>query len=178
MIALLQKQDAAAFAFVYNAYWPKLYLYAYKILKDGIEAEDVVQEVLMSLWKKAADLAIKTDVLSYLLGAVKFACFNHIDKSKVRQEYLDSLYEFANSEVNQSLELVYLKDLTRILEESVAKLPEKMREVFALSRYQQLSQKEIAEKLGISEKTVKKQINKALKSIKRDLRVLILSFVC
>ncbi|WP_084163777.1 RNA polymerase sigma-70 factor [Olivibacter sitiensis] len=169
LILLLKKGDEDAFSYIYNQYWPSLYIYAQKIIKDGLEAEDIVQEVLLSIWSKGASLQINGSLSSYLFGAIRFASFNQIDKKQVRQDYIDSILDFANSGINFTDDYILEKELNRIVESTIENMPPRMREVFELSRKHKLSLKEIAETMNISDKTAKKQINKALKLIKTKL---------
>jgi RNA polymerase sigma-70 factor (family 1) len=163
LLELIRQEDRAAFELIYNRYWSKLYISAYKILRDRQSSEDIVQEVLVQLWLKRSTQQIES-LNAYLYTAVRFQVFTAIRKNKVRETLfaeIEEMIDFNSAEDN----LVVL-DITRKLEESIADLPEKCREIFSLSRKEQLSTKEIAARLGISPKTVENQLTIAFRKLK------------
>lgn len=166
LIDLLQSGDQNAYTQIYDRYQGLLYIYACKITKDEIEAEDIVQEVFFYLWDKRNTIIFNTSLPAYLYSAVRYKFFNLLDHKKVRSNYIDSFKEFID---NGSIEADYAireKELILLIEKEILLLPSKMREIFELSRKAQLSHREIAEKLNISEKTVKNQVNNALKQLR------------
>lgn len=166
LIELLQSGDQVAYTQIYDRYQGLLYIYTCKITKDEIEAEDIVQEVFFYLWDKRSTIVFNTSLSAYLYSAVRYKFFNLLDHKKVRSNYIDSLKEFIE---NGSIEADYAireKELILLIEKEISLLPSKMREIFELSRKAQLSHKEIAKKLNISEKTVKNQVNNALKQLR------------
>ncbi|HMG07426.1 MAG TPA: RNA polymerase sigma-70 factor [Mucilaginibacter sp.] len=169
LVDLLQSGDQVAYTQIYDRYQGLLYIYACKITKDEIEAEDIVQEVFFYLWDKRDTIIFNTSLSAYLYSAVRYKFFNLLDHKKVRSNYIDSFKEFIE---NGNIEADYAireKELTALIEKEISLLPPKMREIFELSRKAQLSHKEIAEKLNISEKTVKNQVNNALKQLRVKL---------
>jgi len=163
LLELIRQEDRVAFEQIYNRYWSKLYISAYKILRDRQSSEDIVQEVLVQLWLKRSTQQIES-LNAYLYTAVRFQVFTTIRKNKVRETLfaeIEELVDFNSAEDN----LVVL-DITHKLEKSIADLPEKCREIFSLSRKEQLSTKEIAARLGISPKTVENQLTIAFRKLK------------
>lgn len=120
--------------------------------------EDVVQEVFISIWARASTLNIRSSLASYLHAAVRFKIFDLIAKEKLKTNYLDSLQAFLDKGVYQTDQVIRDKDLNHLIQKGVDELPPRMKLVFQMSRENGLSQKEIAEQLNISDKTVKKQI--------------------
>ncbi|MNR19522.1 ECF RNA polymerase sigma factor SigW [compost metagenome] len=169
LTTLLCQADRSAYAEIYKRYRGLLYVYACKIFKDEDEAEDVVQEIFIYLWKRKETLLLNSKLSLYLYGAVRHKFFNKLDHEKVRATYRASLSAFIDSGAYTTDDLLREKELIFLIEKEVLLLPAKMREVFELSRKGYLSHKEIAERLNISDKTVKKQMNNAIKILKAKL---------
>lgn len=172
LIALIQENDLAAFEHIYNKYWSKLYLSAYNILRDRQVSEDITQEVLVSLWMKRSSLQVTTSLNAYLYTAVRYQVFNVLRSGKVKADLFNSLEELFSN--NGGEEILSEKEINRLLEQGVAELPEKCRQIFLMSRKEHLSTKEIAERLGISPKTVENQLTIALNRLRKTLG----DFVC
>lgn len=171
LIALIQENDIVAFERIYNKYWSKLYLSAYNILRDRQVSEDITQEVLVNLWMKRANLQL-TSLNAYLYTAVRYQVFNVIRSGKVRADLFNRLEELFSK--NGGEEILSEKEINRLLEQGIAELPEKCRQIFIMSRRDHLSTKEIAERLEISPKTVENQLTIALNRLRKTLG----DFVC
>lgn len=166
LLFAFKRGEDYAFKVLYDRYWQLLYVSACKVIKDEDEAKDVVQEVFMSLLKKAAEIDVQASLSNYLYTAVRYKVFDAISRRKVRSEYADSLTDFVTGQNYTTDRMVLLKEINQEIEKEIQNLPEKMKEVFELSRKSGLSHKEIAELLKISDKTVKKQIGNAIKLLK------------
>jgi RNA polymerase sigma-70 factor, ECF subfamily len=129
-------------------------------------SKDVVQEVFISLLSKGPDLHVHGNLSNYLFTAVRYKVFDFISRKKVRTNYLDSLNDFLTKSDYSTDRALLEKEINAEMEKEIQNLPEKMKEVFELSRKSELSYKEIAETLNISDKTVKKQISNAIKLLK------------
>ncbi len=154
--------DRTAFDEIFNRYWERLFMYAAKVIRDEEEAQDIVQEVLVSLWQRRENLSIDS-LSSYLYGAIRFKGLAYVRANLTRNNYLESLgyfFEEGRDLINEQLDAQELETLIRT---EIDRLPPRMKEIFILSRIEQLSHKEIAERLNISDQTVKKQINLSLK---------------
>jgi RNA polymerase sigma-70 factor (family 1) len=159
--------DRMAYAEVYQRYVFPLLNHAYNKTRDREESKDIVQEVFTTLWAKRESMEVG-NLRGYLFKSVRNIFLNQIAHQAVQDKYLHSMEQFAASaEVPDHL--VRERQLTAIIEREIAALPPKMREVFELSRKEHLSHKEIAEKLGISEQTVSKQVTNALKILRPKL---------
>ncbi|WP_316747215.1 RNA polymerase sigma-70 factor [Pedobacter gandavensis] len=169
LTTLLKKGDLAAYSEIYTRFQGVLYVYACKITKDEDDAEDIVQEVFVYLWEKRFSITINSSISVYLYQAVKYKFMNLLDHKKVRADYIDSFNQFLDQSNYITDHFIRHKEFNKIIEQEIAALPDKMREVFELSRKTDLSRKEIAEKLGLSEKTVKNQISNALKILRSRL---------
>lgn len=155
-----------AFKVIYERYWQLLYVAACKVLKDEDEAEDVVQEVFISLLNKRASLELSGALSSYLFTSVRYKVFDFISRKKVRLNYEESINQYVMQGNCSTDHALIEKEINATMEKEIQNLPKKMKEVFELSRKGELSHKEIAIALNISDKTVKKQINNAIKLLK------------
>ncbi|UNY97858.1 RNA polymerase sigma-70 factor [Zhouia spongiae] len=158
-----------AFDAIFNRYWKRLFVYCYKVYEDEAICEDVIQEVFVSLWERRADLAIN-NLESYLFRAVKYKMAGKIRKLKFTDYHIEILEEAENivSYPENTLEYVEFEDELTSL---VNQLPDKCKEVFCLSRYERLNNREIAEKLNISVRTVEAHISNALKYLKTNFTI-------
>ena len=162
LLDLIEKEDRQAFEMLFNRYWYKLLKYAARVVQDNNEAEDMVQEVFFSLWEKRNALPSIESVSSYLHGAIRYKGLGYVRSNLHKNKYLESIahfFEEGSDAINEQLDA---NELQEIINTEIDKLPPKMREVFILSRIEHLTHKEIAERLNISDATVKKQINRAL----------------
>lgn len=180
LFSLLKDGDHDAFTEIYHRYSGILYAHTLKRLQDSEEAMDIVHELFTSLWQKREVIEITSYPSGYLYTSVRNRVINRIAHKDISSKYYD-FKQNANQFITGSTDhLVREKQLSEIIEQEINFLPQRMREVFELSRFQQMSHKEIAVKLDISELTVKKQVNKALRilRVKLDLfTVLILSML-
>jgi len=169
LISLLKLSNRNAYTEIYKRYTALLYHHAYSKLQNREEARDIVQELFVTIWLKREDLNICTNLAGYLYNAIRNRVLNKIAHQQVESHHLSSLRDFIIKQESITDFLVREKELTFIIESEIARLPAKMREIFMLSRKASLSHKEIASQLSLSEKTVKNQVNNALKILKVKL---------
>lgn len=170
LIGLLKQDDELAYAEIYRRFKQQLFLHAYRMLSDEDEAKDVVQEVFISLWSIRNDLNVNS-LASYLYGSIRNKILNIIAHKQVVDRYINSLDNYLDKGIPLTDEWMREKELLKIIDQEIAKLPEKMREVFELSRNHNLSHKQIGELLGISDQTAKKHVNNALKILRLKLHL-------
>jgi RNA polymerase sigma-70 factor (family 1) len=168
LTSLLKLGDRAAYTEIYKRYTGVLFAHAYHKLQDREEARDAVQELFVVLWSKRETISISSTLCGYLYSAVRNRVLNMILHKKIESGYIDHLQKFNHHEAITD-HLVREKELSLLIETEVAMLPSKMREIFELSRKANLSHREIAQQLDISEKTVKNQVNNALKILRVKL---------
>jgi RNA polymerase sigma-70 factor (ECF subfamily) len=167
LVLLIREGNADAFAEIYNRHWEELLRSAYRILREKDACMDVLQEVFVWYWTHR-DSLILNSVKAYLHVAVKFQVANYIRRAKVRDRYVQKT-ELLQLEESHDENLLELKEFKAMLAGFTADLPDRCREVFHLSRNEHFSNKEIASKLGISEKTVEMQITIALKRLRLQI---------
>lgn len=172
LITLLREGDRIAFTEIYNRHKRELFVYGVKLVKDEDLAGDLVQEVLISLWDRRAVVDLKGSIVAYLFTALRYKFFDWVDKQKVRTDYAASFQLFIDEGEWVTDNQIAEKELMAFIEEQIALLPEKMRNVFLMSYKENLSYKEISERLNITEKTAHNQANNALKLLKIKLGML------
>ena len=170
---LVRAGDHAAFTEIFNRYSALLYVHAFNKLRDENDARDVVQEMFINLWAKKENLDVANNLSGYLYTAVRNNIFNFIKHQKVTSAYAEKF-----SGLNQNSEiitdhLVRERQFAAIIAAEIALLPPRMREIFELRQKEHLSNREIAQKLGLAESTVADQMKKALKTLRLKLGLMI-----
>lgn len=174
---LLKKGDDDAFAEIYERYWAVLYRHALRMLGEEEAASDTVQDVFLSLWNKASEITVSASLSAFLYAATRNRVLDHWSRERVREKYITSFQVFTDQEESHTDFRVREKMLSQLIEQEIAALPENMRKAFELSRNSNLSYKEIAEELGVSEHVVRNNISRALKILRvklGDLTVILL----
>ena len=170
LIALLKKGDEAAYTEVYNRHWKFLFQAAYRFSRNKEDCYDVCQAVFLWLWDNREHIRPAGNLKGYLYTAVKYKIANLIRDGKYRESLFEDLEQLDKRryETND----LEVKELKNFITQLIDELPEKCREVFLLSRTEQLTHKQIAERLGIGEKTVDAHISKALQKLREPLNKL------
>jgi RNA polymerase sigma-70 factor (ECF subfamily) len=171
LLDLLRSGNEKAFAEIYERYWGLMFHHVLKMTGDMDETKDLIQELFTHLWINVEQIEPETNIASYLYVSARNKVINLIRHDKVKKNYLSSLSEFANQYHDYILEQLSAKDLSIAIEKEIQNLPCKMREIFELSRKKFRTHKEIADELHISDKTVKKQINNAIKILRLRLNI-------
>ncbi len=175
LINSIKEGNQKSFELVFKTYYARLCTFAFGYTKQMETAEDLVKDVFVNIWNNHKKLEIKTSISAYLFRSVKNACINYLERDKNRK-FL-SIDELKQQEIkiaeplstDYPISKILASELEDRIHTEIEKLPESCREVFKLSRFEGLSHKKIAEKLQISENTVKVQIYRALSKIKDAL---------
>ena len=173
LLALLRRGEISAFADIYTTYYDALLNYADRLLNDVEAARDVVQQVYYKIWENRDVLNISISIKAYLFKSVYHASLNTLahqkNIQKYEQEQLSDLYFSTVIQSPEAEEALWKSDIEEAIQEAMAVLPKKCREVFVLSKIEGLKNREIAEKLGISEKTVERHMSIALSKLREEL---------
>lgn len=164
LLHLLKQGDQNAFTTIYNRYWETLYKTVFNVLRDDALCQDVLHDVFIWLWNRREQLKITT-LGSYLRAAVKFKMLNAIRNEKIRQAAFERYNTIAASVCSEEVTLE-IKELQNMINTFINSLPGQAGRIFQLSRNKQLTHREIAKRLHLSESTVKKQINISLKKLR------------
>jgi len=177
LIEQIRIDDETAFSFLYNRYWDKLYSVAYHRLSDGIEAEEVVQDLFLSIWARRKDLDIQSTVAGYLSVSIKYQIINKFARRKQFSYFKEkTLKSIKLSEETTDLWMAE-KELKDRLEKYINLLPEKCRIVFKMSREEGKKNKEISQELNLAEKTIEAHISKALKVLRSNFPFIFIGFL-
>lgn len=174
LLNLIKQGNNVAFQNLYNKYWKKLFLYSFQILKDRQEAEDTVQEIFFSIWDKKSGLEIN-NVSSYLISAAKYKAISKFKTDRINKEEIEQFEDYLT--YNQVEEFINFREVSDKINVLLNELPERCREIFYLSRIENLSNEEISQRLNISIQTVKNQITKALQMLRPKIQDLELLFL-
>lgn len=174
LLSRISTGDESAFETCFNKYWQLLYAFASRILRSEEDAKDVVQVVYISLWGRRHDLNIQGSLEHYLLQAVRFQSLKKLKELLDRPEELDRVHDHIIPVLNDIWEKLDTSDLYREINQQLNELPPKTKEIFLLSRQQQLTIAEIAARMNLSEKTVRNQLHIALKALRQPIAYLII----
>ena len=169
LIDLIRTGNQHAFAKIYERYFGVLYLHAYHRLRDKDEAKDLVQELFSYLWSHREHLSPGPNFSNYLYTSVKNRVLNIIAHKSVEDKFLSSL-QYADGKVEAITDhLARERQLAEIIEKEIQALPPRMRQVFELSRKANLTYKEIAARLELSEQSVRSHVKGALRLLRTRL---------
>lgn len=168
LLLLSQQDNGLAFRQLYDRHWKRLYLFSLKLLKDETEAKDVVQEVFFTLWSKRKELEIN-NIKAYLFATTKYKCLESLRRKRLDTTFLDKAHFFLGE--NNVEKEIHFKETQNILAKRIDLLPSKTRQIFKMSRYDELTNKEIAYKLNISTKTVEYHITQSIKQLRGSVLV-------
>jgi RNA polymerase sigma-70 factor, ECF subfamily len=181
LIKLLAQKDEAAFEYIFKENFKNLQSYAFTIVSDAVLAEEAVQNVFLKLWDRTATITIQASLKAYLYRAVYNESCNFLKHQKVKDNYAQYAKHSNNNVSPDKASLkVGLSELEEKIKTALNDLPEQCRTIFQLSRFEELKYQEIANKLGLSIKTVEAQMGKALKIMRIklvDYLPLIVSFI-
>ena len=177
--------SANIFNAVYTTYYRKSFLFVKSYVHDELVAEDIVSESLIKLWERMKLQPIE-HVQSYLFTILKNSSLDHLKHETVERK----AYKYLNEHLLREQEIrisvlqacdpneIFSTEIERIIRETLATLPEKSRNIFRMSRFDNKSNKEIAEIFNISVKGVDYHISLALKSIRVSLKDYLPVFIC
>lgn len=168
LIASLKTGDENAFTALYKMYWPKVHNFSRLYLTSVSEVEEIVQEVFVKLWETRVFLKEDESFKGFLFIITRNLIFNQFRKSFNENTYKMTILNSVSGEYDMENEME-ASDLKNYIKKLIAELPPRQKEVFRMSREQHLSYKEISMRLCISEKTVERHINEALKYLRKNI---------
>lgn len=168
LFELIRNDDTEAFDRLYSLFYPSLCVFASRYISEYKAIEDCVQDVFLKIWRDRKSISINSSVRSYLYTAMRNHCLNFIEKEKTELTY--EQYILRTYDPYTVNDLYSIEELENIIEDAIQKLPDKIQQVFRMSRFEHMTYKEIAEKQNISIKTVESYIHKALISLSLSLK--------
>lgn len=169
-----------SFSELYLTYYPKLVRFATEFVILEEDAENITQDVFTDLWERPNSLGHVENINAYLFRLVKNKCLDHLKRKVSEQKYNETVQSSFELELNLKLQSLDQfdscifsegREMEVLVHAAINSLPERCREVFLLSRVENLKYKEISERLGISVNTVECQIGIALKKLRTRLCV-------
>ena len=164
----LRQGDSAAFDAIFRTWYGPLVGTAERMLRDRAVAEELVQDVMLELWRRRETLASDGSAQAYLFQATRNRVLNHLRHLKIEQRSEPDVRGESSSTPQADVGVVE-EELDVAVQRAVQSLPDRCREVFELSRVHGLKYAEIARALGISVKTVEAQMGKALRTLRERL---------
>lgn len=177
LYSALKQGDKRAFEYIYRSWYEQLVHFSNEYLVDIETSKNIVQNIFLRLWEKHTLVDADSNLKSYLYMATRNACLSHMRHLRVEETYLkNALINPEDFQLNYDaleelkIDQIDFSELEGLIRETIESLPERCREVFILSRYHDMKNKEIAEKLGISIKAVEAHITRALTKLRSNTK--------
>ncbi|WP_316814257.1 RNA polymerase sigma-70 factor [Pedobacter heparinus] len=174
---LLREGDAAAFESLYQRYWKKLLHFANQKTGDFMEAENIVQDVFVSLWNRRENLSINSGLENYLIVSVKYRVIKLFDRQRSQRLYQEQNMAAVDLLDDSTQQYLDFDELRHRLEELIGKLPEKSALIYRMNKEEGKSHKKIAAEMGMSEKAVNSQLVRTKKILREGLHSLLLLYL-
>lgn len=170
LVVAIKLDDQKAFRLIFDRYWKLIYKKAFSYLHDADVCEELVNDIFQSIWQNRQHSNIK-NLKHYLTAAARYRIYTHIQATRKNPLlYVESYNDIEPiSEDNYAPPSIRIRDLNWQLENSLNEMPSRCREMFLLSRREHLTNQQIAQRLGISQRTVENQISNALKYLRLKL---------
>ncbi|MGY0038696.1 RNA polymerase sigma factor [Pedobacter sp. NJ-S-72] len=166
LLIKLREGDEPAFIQIYNQYRSKIYTYAYQLCKSSDIAEEIVQEVFIKIWQKRDQLNLELSFSAYIKKITLNHVLNYLKKAARERALQEQIFHTIEISSNRTEDHMMEKELRKIYDEAIDRLPQQKKIIYKLSRVEELSHDEIAQKLNISKNTVKNHIVEASRSIR------------
>ncbi len=170
LVARLNSGDPDAFSEIFNAYYKDLVLFAFSIIKDMANSEEIVQDIFVKLWEDKEKLDIKTSLKSVLLKSTQNRCIDWLRHKKIINKHNEFIVNQNHFFENDCDSYLLWSELNSSVESALNKMPETLRIAFEMNRNEGLKYQEIADNLAVSLRTVEDRISKALEFLRVELR--------
>lgn len=169
LVEKMKTGDRESFNMLFRRYYTPLVRFGVRYVADGDQAAEIVQDLFVKLWTSREKLTISSSFESYMKSAVRNASITYINKERAHAEVNERIYT-DDSDANDPSVTLQSNNLELSYKKILATMPEKRREVFLASRFDGLKYAEIAEKMGLSQKTVEAHMSAAIKQLKEGLK--------
>lgn len=176
----LANEDASAFSTIFELYKKRVFGVSFKMLKTEIEAEEIVQDVFLSIWMAKGRLADIHDPEAYLFTITYNTIYTHLKKISSNQKLLNTLISHLTQIQNTTEETIAANETQKLIHDAIQLLPPQQRMVYQLSKQEGLSYDDIAERMHIARNTVRNHLAEAMKTVRAFLKkttVLFMSLV-
>jgi RNA polymerase sigma-70 factor (ECF subfamily) len=162
----LAKGDASAFETIFELYKRRVFGVALKMLKSETDAEEIVQDVFLSIWLAKAKLNQVNEPEAYLFTITYNTIYSRLKKASHNQELLNTIIQHLTEIQNTTAETIAARETHKLINEAIQQLPPQQRTVYELSKQEGLSYDEIAERMHLSKNTVRNHLSEAMKTIR------------
>lgn len=166
--------DINSFNELYLQYAPRVKAFVFAFLKDKEEASDITHDIFMKIWNRRASMQNVSDFSAYIFRMAKNAVMDFFEHSMVDARYRDMVAGASDIVSVDLSDLVSTEELAVLIQMAIEKMPPRRKEIFIMHRFKGLTYKEIAERLGISPKTVENQISAALTELRKIMALIVL----
>lgn len=174
-ILQLSNDDRNSFKSIFHEYYQPLWHLSQYYLEDKDEAKEVVQDAFLKLWEIRHDLNPNSNLRNFLFTLVKNNCLNNLKRKQILLKHHEKIrciemrYQY-DSLAHMGDDYLEINELKDKIDVAIQQLPEHCRIVFEMSRFEDLKNREIAEKLNVTQKTVEAHLTKALKILRKELK--------
>jgi len=175
LIRLIRQSDYSAFEELHTRFWPELQRLAYKKIGDRQDAYDLLQDMFIEIWEKRETLNFGDRLQGWLQKRLWFKLSTYFRNQGFRKKHQDDFKVYLENEQSSTFDPselkeaeAYYEDLLSAINKAIEEMPDRMREVFLLNRNEKYSVNEIAERLGLSPKTVRNQLERAIGRLRKS----------
>jgi RNA polymerase sigma-70 factor (ECF subfamily) len=166
----LDKNPEKAFECLYNHLWDKLFSISLNYVRDQALAQEIVQDVFVTLWVKRKRLESVSNIRAFAMRAVQNRIYDHFDKEAVYQKYALRITQSESTQANSTQQQIEYNETFNLIDTEIDRLPDTTRKIFRLSRFDRFTNEEIAARLQLSVKAVEYHITQALKQLRLKLK--------
>jgi len=176
ILSNLKKGDEETFVYLFREYFVPLCAHSRKFVKEKETAEEIVSETLFHIWEKRESLQIRSSLIAYLFQSVTNNSIHYLKKKEKEKNLDDYLLNTQLSQIepatslDKTMENLIAKDFSDQINRAIENLPQQQKKVFKLKRFEDRKNREIAEELDISVKTVEMHLYKAMISLQKALK--------
>ncbi|WP_316817322.1 RNA polymerase sigma-70 factor [Pedobacter nyackensis] len=177
LTTFIHNGDRQAFTELYNRYWEQVLYFAIQKTSDIGVAEDIVQDVFVSLWKRKAELEISSEFKNYLIVSIKYRVLRFLSRERTKRLAEESNmldYDVLDDSTQQYLDF---EELQTTLQEMISKLPERSALIYRMNKEDGMSHRDIAKEMGMSEKAVNASLVRTKKVLRAGLNTFLTGFL-
>jgi RNA polymerase sigma-70 factor (family 1) len=170
LLERIKNGDITSFTILFNHYYKDLVTFSFGFVHNLAVSEEIAQDVFIKLWETRQHLEIDRSLKSYLLKSVQNRSLNWIKHLRIRSEFNNHILAHHSLSENETEEYILHSELESRLKNVLEKIPAETAQAFRMNRFENMSYPEIAEKLGVSVRTIENRISKALVFLREELK--------